>query len=76
MGARYSVICIKCDEQFEVNEGGGFFFHLVHCNIDAGINRFAGSYRCGGEYQLEAWARCPKCGSTDYNLDGPVIMYD
>jgi len=35
MGARYSVICIKCDEQFEVNEGGGFFFHLVHCNIDA-----------------------------------------
>ena len=32
MGHSYTVLCKKCGTQFKVNEGGGFCFHLLHCN--------------------------------------------
>ena len=32
MGNRYTAICEKCGDKFEVNNGGGFFFHLLHCD--------------------------------------------
>ena len=32
MGHSYGAICSKCGEKFTVYEGGGFFFHLLHCN--------------------------------------------
>jgi DNA-directed RNA polymerase subunit M/transcription elongation factor TFIIS len=32
MGREYWVICSKCGEHFPVREGGGFFFHLLHCS--------------------------------------------
>jgi hypothetical protein len=31
MGQTYTAICDACGSKFEVNEGGGFFFHLLHC---------------------------------------------
>jgi len=32
MGRQYSVKCTQCGYAFNVNEGNGFFFHLLHCN--------------------------------------------
>ena len=32
MGSSSGVICSKCGEKFTVNVGGGFYFHLLHCN--------------------------------------------
>ena len=32
MGERYGAICKECGHHFSVDEGGGFFFHLLHCN--------------------------------------------
>ena len=32
MGTEYEVICNKCDCHFIVSDGGGFFFHLLHCD--------------------------------------------
>jgi len=32
MGHGYDVICNKCHRKFRVSEGGGFVFHLLHCN--------------------------------------------
>ena len=31
MGCRYGVKCAQCGHKFSINEGGGFFFHLLHC---------------------------------------------
>ena len=32
MGSQFNAICSKCGEKFTVSDGGGFFFHLLHCN--------------------------------------------
>jgi predicted RNA-binding Zn-ribbon protein involved in translation (DUF1610 family) len=40
MGETYNAICNACGRQFEVNEGGGFFFHMLRCD------------RCGKEKSL------------------------
>ncbi len=32
MGSSRSMICANCRHHFGVNEGGGFFFHLLHCD--------------------------------------------
>lgn len=32
MGSRFSAICNACGTHFAVNDGGGFFFHLLHCD--------------------------------------------
>ena len=32
MGNSRGARCRECGAEFEVNEGGGFFFHLLHCN--------------------------------------------
>ena len=32
MGTGYRATCEKCGKKFDVNDGGGFFFHLLHCN--------------------------------------------
>ncbi|MFA6572466.1 MAG: hypothetical protein WCT77_14655 [Bacteroidota bacterium] len=31
MGHQFLAKCRKCGKEFEVSEGGGFFFHLLHC---------------------------------------------
>ncbi len=40
MGSSYGAICKSCGHRFEVNEGGGFFFHMLHCD------------RCGQEKSI------------------------
>ena len=37
MGHRYAARCHRCGAEFVAQEGGGFFFHLLHCD------------RCGSE---------------------------
>jgi len=32
MGCRYAVKCVQCEHKFSINEGGGFFFHLLRCD--------------------------------------------
>jgi hypothetical protein len=32
MGSTYNVKCKQCGHKFSVNSGGGFFFHLLHCD--------------------------------------------
>lgn len=32
MGHTYRTVCRKCRSSFKVKEGGGFFFHLLHCD--------------------------------------------
>ncbi len=32
MGHGTSAVCRKCGAEFQANEGGGFFFHLLHCD--------------------------------------------
>lgn len=33
MGTAYDATCQQCGHRFEVHEGGGFFFHLLHCDM-------------------------------------------
>lgn len=32
MGSSRDVICESCGHRFQASEGGGFFFHLLHCD--------------------------------------------
>jgi len=32
MGHKLKASCLDCGHQFEINEGGGFFFHMLLCN--------------------------------------------
>jgi DNA-directed RNA polymerase subunit M/transcription elongation factor TFIIS len=45
---------------------------------DEGINKLAGECSCGGNYDVNAKARCPKCRSNDYVVapDGQHLLYD
>ena len=36
MGRRSGVICRECGTRFDVDEGGGFFFDLLHCDTCGG----------------------------------------
>lgn len=40
MGYSYTAYCRKCRSSFKVNDGGGFFFHLLRCDS------------CGGERSI------------------------
>lgn len=33
MGTELSVVCGSCRASFSVSEGGGFTFHLLHCDL-------------------------------------------
>jgi len=33
MGYSLTAICKDCGTEFRVSEGGGFFFHLLHCDV-------------------------------------------
>lgn len=32
MGSEFEAVCKKCGHRFSVRSGGGFFFHLLHCD--------------------------------------------
>jgi len=32
MGARFDVVCKNCGTKYEADKGGGFLFHLLHCD--------------------------------------------
>ena len=32
MGKTYGAICNSCGHRFEAHDGGGFFFHMLHCD--------------------------------------------
>ena len=32
MGKEYQAICKMCNNKFHVRDGGGFFFHVLHCD--------------------------------------------
>ena len=32
MGQTYGAICNACGHHFEAHDGGGFFFHMLHCD--------------------------------------------
>ena len=36
MGCKFDAICDSCGSEFSANFGGGFFFHLLHCE-DCGV---------------------------------------
>ncbi|QKG78741.1 hypothetical protein [Tenuifilum thalassicum] len=129
MGYEYKAKCKKCGKKFIVREGGGFFFHLLHCekcgkekslmfnkigdahfqylkglnqpysiatsssdkliqetypgeaisieSYDDIVEKVAGLCKCGGQFRLDAPARCPKCKSTDYeNTYEHGLCYD
>lgn len=40
MGCEFTAICLKCGHRFVAREGGGFVFHLLHCD------------RCGKEKMI------------------------
>jgi hypothetical protein len=121
MGSSFGAICKSCNHKFTVCEGGGFLFHLLHCDKcgkDKGIGfgeigtphlryikglpgpyciataeqdkyirenfpgetlseeeyndiveKIAGKCECGGQFKFDAPSRCPKCNSTEYDLD-------
>ncbi len=33
MGSSYSVICKDCGTKYQINEGRGFFFHKLRCDV-------------------------------------------
>ncbi len=32
MGKTYGALCNSCGHRFEAHDGGGFFFHMLHCD--------------------------------------------
>lgn len=97
MGHQFGAICSACGHHFDVSEGGGFIFDLLHCDTcgrtqaveradardaNPGYHRISGQHAdrcpCGGHFLQSAPPRCPKCRSTDYQVDpeAPSILYD
>ena len=84
-------ICEECGYVFKASEGPSMSHALFHCErcgrekwIEhvqiwkaSGTDR-ARPCRCGGEFRVDARARCPKCRSTDWEADptGEIVMYD
>jgi hypothetical protein len=46
MGSQFTAICKKCGHRFEANVGGGFSFHLLHCD-ECGRNKSIGFNEIG-----------------------------
>lgn len=130
MGIGFLTKCKKCGHEFIVKEGGGFMFHLLHCDkcgkdksisfseigethlrylkglggpycvatseqdryiqenypgepiteeeYYKAVEEILGQCECGGYYRFKTKARCPKCGSDDFeDIDeGGTIHYD
>ena len=130
MGCEYKASCKECGKRFRVREGGGFTFHLLHCNkcgnersigfeklgeihyrylkglsgpysvatsssdrliqqnftgtplseeeYQASVENIVGKCKCGGQFEFNAPLRCPKCKSTNLNVDleKPSLYYD
>ncbi len=85
MGAIYRVVCQQCGRDFEIEDGGGFRYAVLHCeqcgrkrtvaremgDKESLLVERAGSCRCGGVFSLKAKPRCFKCGSDDLVKDPP-----
>ncbi|MEI6499809.1 MAG: hypothetical protein WCP21_02155 [Armatimonadota bacterium] len=130
MGSQSGAICNQCETHFTVNDGGGFFFHLLRCDTcgagksisfeeigephlrylkglkvpycmatdehdrkvretykgkpmtrdeyHAAVEELCGKCDCGGQFRLDAPARCPRCRSENHRQDpeGGFICYD
>jgi Zn finger protein HypA/HybF involved in hydrogenase expression len=130
LGCEYKATCKECGKRFRIHEGGGFAFHLLHCNkcgkersisferlgeihyrylkglsgpysiatsssdrhiqqnyagtplseeeYYVSVEKIVGKCRCGGQFEFNASARCPKCKSTNLDVDRkePSICYD
>lgn len=91
MGYGYDAICKACETKFEVNEGSGMNavpFHCERCGKEwwweFGLGGQDGKEAkpppcdCGGTFSVDAPARCPKCGSPDFERDpdGMSMIYD
>ncbi len=129
MGMAYKALCRRCGAKFNVREGGGFVFHLLHCDqcgreksvyvnelgeihnryikglsipfsshtasydrhiqetyegesitkeqYNYEVESVAGKCECGGNFRLDAKARCPQCKSADFEDTGEVeLNYD
>ncbi len=70
MGQRLEVKCKKCGHVFEVNEGGGFFFHMLHCDT-CGKEKSI-SFKKLGETHLQylKGLNCTYCiASSEHDVD-------
>ena len=69
--------CDQCGREKSVGTD-----EIIAANISwkdkEGINRLAGNCSCGGSYDVNAKARCPRCHSSNYAVapEGRRIMYD
>ena len=50
MGIERGVVCSECGESFTVSEGGGFIFHLLHCEA-CGEEKSVGFAELGGLHE-------------------------
>jgi predicted Zn-ribbon and HTH transcriptional regulator len=82
MGHAYDVFCKECGATFPVSEGSGMIampFHCDRCGTEwwwaAGTRGPMGKEAhpprcdCGGTFTVEASARCPRCGSKEFERD-------
>lgn len=91
MGYGYDAICTACGTKFEVNEGSGMIampFHCERCGKEwwwefgpggpMGKEANPPACDCGGTFSADAPARCPNCGSSDFDRDpdGMSMIYD
>lgn len=91
MGYGNDVICVACETKSHVSEGSGMVampFHCDRCGKEwwwefgeggpFGKSADPPPCDCGGSFSVEAPARCPKCGSTEYRQDpdGMSLIYD
>ena len=90
MGTGYEGTCKECSAAFQVNYGGGMTSVLFHCDrcgkeawwdrlklIDVDATPDPYKCKCGGTFSLGADPRCPKCRSTDFEIDRvSEILYD
>ena len=40
------------------------------------VEKIAGACECGGQYEMDAPPRCPKCRSANYECGKTIINYD
>ncbi len=85
MGEIFRVVCQQCGRDFEIEDGGGFFYEVLYCekcgrkrSVDRDMSdeeslliERAGPCRCGGTFSLQARPRCLQCGSDNLKKDPP-----
>jgi len=91
MGHAYDAICRRCGTTFGVSEGSGMIampFHCDRCGKEwwwefgpggpVGKEPELPRCECGGIFKVDAPARCPKCGSPEFEKDpnGLEMIYD